>query len=56
MTEGVGGPRDPAIHFTPDEVAGELPGLAIEKAERVHRDVRGEDRPAIDALVRARRA
>ena len=55
MTEGVGGPSDPTIHVTPDQVAGELPGLEIEKAERVYRDVRGEDRPAIDALVRARR-
>ena len=55
MTDGVGGPSDPAIHVTPDQVASELPGLEIEKAERVYRDVVGEDRPAIDALVRARR-
>jgi hypothetical protein len=33
----------------------ELPELRIEKAERVLRDVEGEDRPAIDALVRAHR-
>ena len=39
----------------PDEIASELPGLEIEKAERVLRDVRGEERDAIDALVRARR-
>jgi 2-polyprenyl-3-methyl-5-hydroxy-6-metoxy-1,4-benzoquinol methylase len=56
MTEGVGGPSDPSIHVTPDEIASELPGLEIEKAERVFRDVTGEDRDAIDALVRARRA
>jgi SAM-dependent methyltransferase len=55
MTDGVGGPSDPAIHFTPDEIAAELPGLEIEKAERVYRDVSGEERDAIDALVRARR-
>jgi SAM-dependent methyltransferase len=55
MTEGVGGPSDPTIHFTPDEIAGELLGLEIEKAEHVYRDVAGEERPAIDALVRARR-
>jgi 2-polyprenyl-3-methyl-5-hydroxy-6-metoxy-1,4-benzoquinol methylase len=55
MTEGVGGPSDPAIHFTPDEIAAELGDLEIEKAERVLRDVRGEERNAIDALVRARR-
>jgi SAM-dependent methyltransferase len=56
MTEGVGGPSDPDIHFTPNEIAAELPGLEIVKAERVLRDVRGEERDAIDALVRARRA
>jgi SAM-dependent methyltransferase len=55
MTEGVGGPSDPDIHFTPDEIAAELPGLEIVKAERVLRDVHGEERDAIDALVRARR-
>jgi SAM-dependent methyltransferase len=55
MTEGVGGPSDPSIHVTPDEIAAELPGLEIEKAERVLRDVAGEDRDAIDALVRARK-
>ena len=55
LTEGVGGPSDPSILVTPDELADELPGLEIEKAERVLRDVDGEDRDAIDALVRARR-
>jgi SAM-dependent methyltransferase len=55
MTDGVGGPSDPAILYTPDEIAGKLPGLEIEKAERVLRDVRGDERNAIDALVRARR-
>lgn len=55
MTDGVGGPSDPSILVTPDEVAAELPGLEVEKAERVLRDVTGEDRDAIDALVRARK-
>jgi SAM-dependent methyltransferase len=55
MTDGVGGPSDPRIHVTPDEVASELPGLVIERAERVLRDVTGEERDAIDALVRARK-
>ena len=56
MTEGVGGPSDPTIHVTPGQVAAELPGLEVEKAERVYRDVAGQGRPAIDALVRARRS
>ncbi len=55
LTDGVGGPSDPAILYTPDDIAHELPGLEIEKAERVLRDVRGEERDAIDALVKARR-
>jgi SAM-dependent methyltransferase len=56
LTEGVGGPSDASLLYTPDDVARELPGLEIEKAERVLRDVEDADRPAIDALVRARRA
>jgi SAM-dependent methyltransferase len=56
MTDGVGGPSDPRLLCTPDDIASELPALEIEKAERVYRDVAGADRPAIDALVRARRS
>jgi len=55
LTEGVGGPSDPAVLYTPDDIVAKLPGLEIEKAERVLRDVVDADRPAIDALVRARR-
>ena len=55
LTEGVGGPSDRDLLFTPDEVVAGLPDLEIEKAERLLRDVDGHDRPAIDALVRARR-
>ena len=55
MTDGVGGPSDPDVLYTPDDIVAALPGLAIEKAERVLRDVEGADRPAIDAMVRARR-
>jgi SAM-dependent methyltransferase len=56
ITDGVGGPRDPRILYTPDQIANELLGLEIEKAQRVLRDVAGEDRDAIDALVRARKS
>jgi SAM-dependent methyltransferase len=55
LTEGVGGPSDPDILYTADEIAAELPGLEIEKATTVVRDVAGEDRDAIDTIVRARR-
>jgi SAM-dependent methyltransferase len=58
LNGGHGGPKDPRVLFTPEDVAGELPGLEIEKAERVLRPVEIEDgeAQAIDALVRARRA
>ena len=55
LTEGVGGPSDPDILYTAEEIAAELPGLVIEKATTVLRDVHGEERDAIDTIVRARR-
>ncbi len=54
-TDGVGGPSDPDLLYTADEIAAELSGLEIEKASTVLRDVHGEDRDAIDTIVRARR-
>jgi SAM-dependent methyltransferase len=57
IAEGYGGPQDPRILFTPEEVAGDLAALQIERAERVRRSVASESGTveAIDALVRARR-
>jgi SAM-dependent methyltransferase len=55
LTHGVGGPSDPSLLSSPDELASELPGLEIQKATTILRDVDGEDRDAIDNLVRARR-
>ena len=57
LTEGHGGPRDPAVLLQPDVVASELSGLFLERAERVRRPpaAGGAGPPAIDALVRARR-
>lgn len=55
LTQGVGGPSDPRVLFSPDDIVRDLPGLEIEKAERVLREVEDADRPAVDALVRARR-
>ncbi|WP_067830201.1 class I SAM-dependent methyltransferase [Actinomadura kijaniata] len=58
LTDGVGGPQDPAILHTPDSVTGALSGLTIQRAERVLRpvEVEGETRHAVDTLVRAVRA
>lgn len=58
LNGGHGGPKDPRMLFTPDDIAAELPGLEVEKAERVLRPVQTQDGEvqAIDALVRVRRA
>jgi SAM-dependent methyltransferase len=57
LTEGWGGPTQPDVLFTPDDVAAEIGDLAVEKAQRVRRTVEelGAAHEAIDALVRARR-
>ncbi len=58
LNGGHGGPKDPRVLLTPEDVAAELPGLEVEKTQRVLRPVETEDgeAQAIDALVRARRA
>lgn len=53
--EGVGGPQDPDILYTPEAVAGELAELRVERAERIRRPVEGAPRPALDTLVIATR-
>ena len=57
LNGGYGGPKSPEVLLTPDEVAAELPGLEIERAERVLRPVETDEgeAQAIDTLVRARR-
>jgi SAM-dependent methyltransferase len=57
LTEGWGGPRDPAVLYTPEDLVAELPGLEIERAESVLRPVEtdGGTVNAVDALLRARR-
>ncbi len=57
LTEGWGGPTQPDVLFTPDDVVAEIGDLRVEQARRVRRPVEdtGAAREAIDALVRARR-
>ncbi|WP_101258117.1 class I SAM-dependent methyltransferase [Streptomyces barkulensis] len=60
LTEGVGGPQDATVLFTPDDVLADLAesGLEPRRAERVRRPVAGPEggrAHAIDALVRMER-
>jgi SAM-dependent methyltransferase len=61
LTEGTGGPQDPAVLMTADDVVGDLADLDVEvlRAERVAREVTADDghggeerRTAWDCLVR----
>jgi SAM-dependent methyltransferase len=57
LSDGVGGPQDPSLLYTPALIVAELPGLSLRRAERVRRpvDVDGQFHDAIDTLVRALR-
>ena len=61
LAEGTGGPQDPAVLMTADDVVSDLDGIDVEvvRAERVAREVRSADehggeerRTAWDCLVR----
>jgi 2-polyprenyl-3-methyl-5-hydroxy-6-metoxy-1,4-benzoquinol methylase len=56
LAEGVGGPQDPAVLYTPEAVVAELTGLTVNRAGRVRRPV-GTDAgtSAVDTLVLATR-
>lgn len=60
LEHGHGGPRNPDVLYTPDDVVRDLDGsgLEIERADVVQRPVETPDgeRIALDALVRARRS
>jgi ubiquinone/menaquinone biosynthesis C-methylase UbiE len=55
LTEGYGGPQDPAVLYGPEDITPLLGGLEVDKAERVHRPVDTPDgtKVAIDVVVRA---
>ncbi len=62
LTDGIGGPQDPAVLSTPDDVRGDLDvsgiaDLIVEQAERIERPVKTDTGTvmAIDCLVRAHR-
>lgn len=55
VADGVGGPQDPEVLFTADEIAADLPaGFRVSRAEAVRRGT-GADLLPIDAVVVARR-
>ena len=60
LADGIGGPQDPAVLYTAEDVLldlAELPGLRVVRAERVARtaEVDGRVGTAWDALVRVER-
>lgn len=60
IAHGVGGPQNPAVLFSAQDLAADLDGienLTVEKAEQVRRPVQTPDgeRSALDALLVARR-
>ena len=59
LSEGVGGPQDPAVLFSAPDVLSDLEGLDLvyETAGPVRREVATPEGPreAIDVLVRAQR-
>ena len=59
LTDGVGGPQDPAVLYSERDVIADLGVIdcsaILERTERVARPVAGNDRPALDTVVRARK-
>ncbi len=59
LTAGIGGPQDPEVLFTSDDVVSDIggSGLLVERAEQVRRPVATDDGEidALDVLVRAAR-
>ena len=57
LTEGVGGPQDPAVLYDPEDVvasAADLP-VHVDLAQLRRREVEGADSPALDTVVLLRR-
>jgi SAM-dependent methyltransferase len=57
LENGYGGPKEPAVLYTAEDVVADLNGLEVERSELVERPVDAPEgeRVALDALVRARR-
>jgi len=59
LTGGTGGPPNPDMLYRPADVLADLDAagidVTVERAETVERVVAGDERPALDCLVRVRR-
>ena len=59
LSAGVGGPQDPAVLYSDRDVVADLGAVdcsaRVERTERAARAVAGNDRPALDTVVRARK-
>ena len=59
LSDGVGGPQDPAVLYSDRDVVAALSAIdcsaRLERTERAARAVVGNDRPALDTVVRARK-
>lgn len=55
LEEGVGGPQDARVLLDPKSAVEQLADLEIVRTATVTRSVEGADRPALDALIVARR-
>jgi SAM-dependent methyltransferase len=57
LTDGTGGPQDPRVLYAAADLAADIAGtdLVVEQALELERPVEGAPRPALDALLRARR-
>jgi SAM-dependent methyltransferase len=57
LTDGVGGPQDPTVLYTPEEISAELGGLHIDRAQTARRPVTVDGRTvhALDTVVVASR-
>ena len=59
LADGIGGPQDPNVLYSERDVIADLGAIdcsaRLERTERAARPVAGNDRPALDAVVRARK-
>ena len=59
LTDGVGGPQDPDVLYSARDVIADLGAIdcsaRLERTERASRPVAGNDRAALDTVVRARK-